>query len=322
MDGCYGNIFGNYCRSNTFGRGCTSNVFEALCHSNTFGDNCHDNTFWRNCYSNIFGHGCSYNTFEAGLQYITLNSDKTSITLNEEYYDDGTNALVPIKHPDLSTQPSILPYKFMGQYVYEQLIPIELKAGSWFIPKDAKTSIPLFDMSILEVSILCKYEGKLIPLSAKEISYYTEEGIYLFSDTKINGITITHNYNAYAHIVYTSMPEEGGYYYNSVTLKGILVKTSSVSITPQLMYNGDTYVEPVGQGQEYYYDIPNDYISSSVSIPIISSFETITVQYSIPDIGETGTLEHGSLIDNTSYVPLPGELVDKAKQYLVIITIE
>ena len=315
---CYSNTFRDYCQSNTFGSGCNSNVFEAFCHSNTFGDNCHDNTFGRNCYYNIFGRGCNYNTFEAGLQYITLNSDKTSITLNEEYYDDGTNALVPIKHPDLSTQPSILPYKFMGQYVYEQLIPIELKAGSWFIPKDAKTSIPLFDMSILEVSILCKYEGKLIPLSAKEISYRTEEGIYLSSDTKINGIIITHNYNAYAHIVYTSMPEEGGYYYNSESKKGILIKINLLDTTPINLYNGYVSIEPVMQGQAYYYDIPDDYKADYSGIHIESTIDirTSTIEYSIPDIGEAQFIQ----CDDNNNINLEG-LINKAKQYLVIITI-
>lgn len=173
------------------------------------------------CFDNTFSAGCFYKKFEDNTKNGNFGADGTSIIYNEEYYDDGTNALVPIKHPDLSTQPSILPYKFMGQYVYEQLIPIGLKAGSWFIPIDAKTSIHLFDMSILEVSILCKYEGKLIPMSVKGISYSTEEGVYLNTDMKINGIITTHNYNAYAHIVYTSMPEEGGdyYYYNSATEK-------------------------------------------------------------------------------------------------------
>lgn len=38
------------------------------------------------------------------------------------YHDDGSGNLVPVKHPDLSTQPNILPYKVGGSYVYEQLI--------------------------------------------------------------------------------------------------------------------------------------------------------------------------------------------------------
>jgi hypothetical protein len=48
---------------------------------------------------------------------------KSVTTLSKEFYDDGTGNVVPLKHPDLSTEPSILPYKFMGEYVYEQIIP-------------------------------------------------------------------------------------------------------------------------------------------------------------------------------------------------------
>jgi hypothetical protein len=43
-------------------------------------------------------------------------------TALQEYYDDGSHEVVPVKHPDLSTQPSILPYKFAGNYVYEQMV--------------------------------------------------------------------------------------------------------------------------------------------------------------------------------------------------------
>ena len=208
VGGFYGNIFGNYCQSNTFGSGCNSNVFEAFCHSNTFGDNCHDNTFGRNCYSNIFGRGCNYNTFEAGLQYITLNSYKTSITLNEEYYDDGTNALVPIKHPDLSTQPSILPYKFMGQYVYEQLIPIASlvqDGGAFFIPKDFFLSKEIFVFD-------CAFVGFGYFLHGEVTQVQTS---YLGDGYMVNGSGGAYDAVRYKYIkiVYTSIPEEGGDYY-------------------------------------------------------------------------------------------------------------
>lgn len=42
-----------------------------------------------------------------------------------KYYDDGSGEVVPVKHPDLSTQPSILPYKFAGNYVYEQMVWVD-----------------------------------------------------------------------------------------------------------------------------------------------------------------------------------------------------
>lgn len=150
---CYCNTFGEYCNSNTFGDSCFYNAFEGDCSYNTFknfcdrntfgvccnyntiGYNCGCNTFEGNCHRNTIGDYCVDNTFKNGCTFYTLKgytnnrelkSDKTSITLNDEYYDDGSGKLVPIKHPDLSTQPSILPYKFMGQYVYEQLIPMTL----------------------------------------------------------------------------------------------------------------------------------------------------------------------------------------------------
>jgi hypothetical protein len=50
---------------------------------------------------------------------------KLGATALQEYYDDGSHEVVPVKHPDLSTQPSILPYKFAGNYVYEQMFYIE-----------------------------------------------------------------------------------------------------------------------------------------------------------------------------------------------------
>ena len=132
-DDCSGNTFGNNCNYNTFGNTCYYNTFEKYCSNNYFGSFCDGNTFGSGCYHNTFGNYCKTNTFgnytshenvTTSTQNRTLNNDRIVITLNDEYYDDETGAIVPIKHPDLSTQPSILPNKFMGQYVYEQLIPI------------------------------------------------------------------------------------------------------------------------------------------------------------------------------------------------------
>lgn len=50
---------------------------------------------------------------------------KLGATALQEYYDDGSHEVVPVKHPDLSTQPSILPYKFAGNYVYEQMVWVD-----------------------------------------------------------------------------------------------------------------------------------------------------------------------------------------------------
>jgi hypothetical protein len=123
---CYSNTFGNHCSYNTFGNYCSDNILGNHCYSNTFGDYCSDNILGSNCSYNILGNRCYSNTFGDNLNSRSLNSDTTTLTLriNEEFYDDGSGQLVPIKHPDISTQPSILPYKFMGEYVYEQLVPV------------------------------------------------------------------------------------------------------------------------------------------------------------------------------------------------------
>lgn len=48
-----------------------------------------------------------------------------SVIKKELFFDDGSGEVVPVKHPDLSTQPSILPYKFAGNYVYEQMVWVD-----------------------------------------------------------------------------------------------------------------------------------------------------------------------------------------------------
>lgn len=147
-DSCSNNTFRDYCNNNILGNGCHNNIFGDSCNKNTFGDYCNnifgnkcaDNIFGDHCYGNIFGENCNFNVFrgysnsnkienncnnntiERYTYNKTINTENTFITCNEGYYDDGNGELVPIKHPDLSTQPSILPYKIAGNYVYEQLI--------------------------------------------------------------------------------------------------------------------------------------------------------------------------------------------------------
>lgn len=162
-DKCNRNTFGGDCNSNTFGYNCSSNTFGDNCSknilknsaqsislktwgiSNTFGDSCNNITFGDNCNSNSFGNFCTKNTLGNNCHYNVFGSDynnmtfgdltanykiegsgdkkKSVTTLSKEFYDDGTGNVVPLKYPDLSTEPSILPYKFMGEYVYEQIIP-------------------------------------------------------------------------------------------------------------------------------------------------------------------------------------------------------
>ena len=57
-----------------------------------------------------------------GLKILPTNTNKERVTYTQEYYDEGNGQVVPVKHPDIATQPNILPYKLAGNYVYEQLL--------------------------------------------------------------------------------------------------------------------------------------------------------------------------------------------------------
>jgi hypothetical protein len=199
-----------------------------------FGNNCYSNSFGYDCYNNSFGNNCYSNSFNDYLQSRLIDKNKVSITLNDEYYDDGTGQLVPIKHPDLSTQPNILPYKFMGQYVYEQLIPVD--AG--LIEDNSLYKINWSNYNVDKPLILEGYEiiyGLIRTPDLKE--YYTSkinnvksiayqgfeyDGISSYDSTTIEvsrgaeleGITTINK--VYLKIVYTSMPEDSSYYgYNN-----------------------------------------------------------------------------------------------------------
>jgi hypothetical protein len=66
----------------------------------------------------------NYAGLELNVNDINLEILENKLQIKEDAYikcNDGNH--VPLRHPDISTQPSILPYRFMGNYVYEQLIP-------------------------------------------------------------------------------------------------------------------------------------------------------------------------------------------------------
>ena len=209
------NTFGDYFYSNIFGDYCYSNIFGGHCSNNTFGGHCYSNTFGNECYSNTFGFECNNNTFGNGLQNRTFNGvNNISITLTEEFYDDGSGSLVPIKHPDLSTQPNILPYKFMGQYVYEQLIPI--------IPSEVESAptpnaVPVYNKNLgIEPLKIVFLEAQLIGHNAcnsAHSSWYNGGDEYLVFTAGVGYNTEDIEFYDYIRLVYTSMPEDSSYYY-------------------------------------------------------------------------------------------------------------
>ena len=59
------------------------------------------------------------------IDMVDNQPSQESVIKKEMFFDDGSGEVVPVKHPDLSTQPSILPYKFAGNYVYEQMVWVD-----------------------------------------------------------------------------------------------------------------------------------------------------------------------------------------------------
>ena len=279
---CYGNVMGKYRISGVLML--NKNVFRNMyfndgCYYNTFGDNCYSNSFERSSVLNTFGKDCHDNTFRNSLINCSLDSNRTSITLNEEFYDDGSGQLVPTKHPDLSTQPSILPYKFMGQYVYEQLIPITLQEAqtggvSFYLPRIDTPNIMFLELKV----IITFNDGTKSAIAVSSIVKHTGPDKLLYIPGG-NVYDLDKSKQCYAHVVYTSMPEDGQYYYESSTLE-------LGSIT--MIFNNSPGPTPVSLGnsigpQKEYDDAPY-YIPISDIISVGTDWRLVLSNYAIQQL--------------------------------------
>lgn len=143
-----------------------------------------------------------------------------NVIKNDQFFNDGTNELVPVKHPDLSTQPSILPYKFAGNYVYEQMVWVD---GSRFIGNVYEIDLIRFDdykqngenNIILDRHFFIvgdSFNGNFTPLGPDWFNFEM-----LSDDKRIFlrrvGSTLPVCKGAWIRVVWTSEPKSGGYYY-------------------------------------------------------------------------------------------------------------
>lgn len=254
------NIIGDDCGNISFKKGCTSNIIGdgckhimllEYCIGNHIGGTCSNCSLCAGCCANAIAMGNEYILCGEGLKEAVIgphrrNPDEgwfvvtedyrvytNSIEYEEKYYDDGSGKLVPIKHPDLSTQPSILPYKFMGQYVYEQLIPIkrtleELNNSYIEIDVNEINDTTIFaqpNNGVIEANfiIFARYntpDGYPKPptMSYSPVSLHTMEQYGIIQRIIVESHPYTDPTSAsligaWLRIVYTSMPEEGGGYY-------------------------------------------------------------------------------------------------------------
>ena len=184
---CDNNTFGNSCQYNTFGNSCYGNALDGGCCYNTLLDYCNynsfglgniGNTFGYSCIYNTFGKGCHDNTIDPNCSYNTFGNDFSGkhvtyshrlidthdlfIHKNDEVYQIKDNTLFPVSHPDLSTQPSILPQRYGNLPIKEVLIA---NGRENEIPKDAMV-IEAFSFNKTACVPACvKYdEKKIIPL--------------------------------------------------------------------------------------------------------------------------------------------------------------
>ena len=137
------------------------------CYNNTFGDDCYSNTFRNDCYGNTFGTHCSNNTFGNNIETKDFHIGKI--------YIKKDNAFYPAVHPDLSTQPSILPQRYGNLPIYEMLVAPE----RWYeIPPEARI-IEAFSHS----------KSGCMPAIARKLSEYVYDGTAFGSYSEFLSLT-------------------------------------------------------------------------------------------------------------------------------------
>ena len=132
---------------------------------------------------------------------------KLGATALQEYYNDGSGEVVPVKHPDLSTQPSILPYKFAGNYVYEQMV--------WLNSSDIEAGMKKVDIpegikpeSLMVIDITGCAQSSQGCETADVGAAATAEGLFIGVASAISGAK-----GIWAKIQYCVSPNIGNNYY-------------------------------------------------------------------------------------------------------------
>lgn len=140
-----------------------------------------------------------------GKWVLTHNIDVDAILAYSPLYDaQQKDKVVPIKHPDLSTQPSILSQKFVGEYVYEQMKYVRGQGRDYVetIVEDA-----FYDKAlIVDVTVAC--ESNFGTVVDKDVTVYS-----------YNRTIVARNFDAgfnyWVRVVWTDNPvkKKNNYYY-------------------------------------------------------------------------------------------------------------
>lgn len=210
---------------------------------------------------------------------IGEHPEQGSIIKNELFFDDGSGEVVPVKHPDLSTQPSILPYKFAGNYVYEQMFYVTSKQiydslDAGHIVELGKTEIQ--NVLVIDSFISCAtHYGNTRTAPSSFIIYGTANSIELYVQSLEDASALIDEglESCWIRVVYTTKPKAGGYYYASEPQSALIFKNIDL---PRLEYGcgfkltegGDYKVIDIGEqykleGIDLEFFKRNDYAYSS-----------------------------------------------------------
>lgn len=156
-------------------------------------------------------------TVEEFLASLSFPNDPV---LDEElYYDNGSGEVVPVKHPDLATQPNILPYKLAGNYVYEQLISIpndikfstsngyvkfSIDAPKWEIEKPSVLKATLMSSNVASVNEPQMCMPCIVSNAGDSLSVYVSD-VLLAEKGSLKDLWLL--------LEYSSFDARGGYYY-------------------------------------------------------------------------------------------------------------
>lgn len=239
--GAWNNVFLTYgsINNNKFGPDCKGNTFNGSTEYNTINSRFTNNNILNDFTGNVIGSYVDsnhfryfdYNTLGNGILGETFYNisntninNRNSITKGIDYYDDGNNKLVPIKHPDLATQPNILPYKFAGNYVYEQMVWVEgdkltIESDTIDLIKFSDYNLPLNPSIILDYNIFTvgdSYLGNCSPI----YSIYNFSFNIISNNEKIflqRGSGKIDCKGVWIRLVWSYLTKQGGeyYYYNA-----------------------------------------------------------------------------------------------------------
>ena len=209
--GCNDISLGSNCFGNIFGTGCCKVRIKEYSNYNNFTDDCYSISLFKSSYNSF--SKCSYiegssveNCNVFNKHNLTLPDYAKNIVTSDTYLKDSDDStVVPVRHPDLSTQPSVLPYRLMGQPVYEVLVPYKkgFGMGDYTGPDEVGFNISLppgiTNPILLGAEIVGSTYYKCSNISLREDGY-------VYGSSPFYGYPVGGEKNLFYKLTYSSIP--------------------------------------------------------------------------------------------------------------------